>query len=97
MRLKQVDVGGRGETIRRIAAQRGERPVVSYLVRYWLEPEEDANDASPFRGYVRNLETGKERYFGDPRRFAQHVLRRLQSAREDGALGGLDEIEDAVG
>ncbi len=79
------------------SAQPGKRPVVSYLVRYWLEPDEGEADASQFRGYVRDLETGTERYFGDPTRFAEHVQRRLRSARQVQTLDALGGIAAGVG
>ncbi len=63
-------------------ARGGEESAVSYLVRFWLEPREKAGESSPFRGYARDLQTGEEQYFGDPRRFAEHVLRRLRAERQ---------------
>ena len=74
---------------------RGDRqPTVSYLVRFWLEPREGEGESSPFRGYSRDLHTGEERYFGDPRRFAEHVLLQL---RAEQTANELHEIEDAIG
>jgi len=78
-------------------APHGKRPVVSYLVRYWLEPDEGEAEASQFRGYVRDLETGTERYFGDPARFAEHVQRRLRSAHQVEPLEGLGDMATRVG
>ena len=57
----------------------GERHAVSYLVRFWIEPAD--GEASPLRGYCRDLKSGEEHFFTDPRRFAEHVLRRLQQRR----------------
>ncbi len=58
----------------------GERTAVSYLVRFWMEPTGSA-DVMSFRGYARDLKTGEERYYGDPRRFGEQVLRRMQGQR----------------
>lgn len=78
-----------------------ESPAASYLVRFWLEPREKEGESSPFRGYTRDLQTGEERYFGDPRRFAEHVIRRLQAERQEEARrqasGEMDDIGNAVG
>lgn len=68
-----------GEGVRR-QSPAAERPTLSYLVRCWQEPR-NRDGESPFRVYIRDLKTGEERYFDDPRRFAEHVLRLLQ--RED--------------
>ena len=83
---------------RRVSAKAGERSALSYLVRYWLEPREEEDESSPFRGYARDLRTGEERYFGDPRRLAEHIIRRLNAARQERALRSeTDELEDAIG
>ena len=67
-----------------------ERPAVSYLVRFWLEPSADGGEP---RGCARDLLTGEERYFGDPRKFAEEILRRLHSARR----GRLEDDQRFVG
>ncbi len=72
-----------------------EQTSATYLVRFWLESREKAGETAPFRGYARDLRSGEERYYGDPRRFAEHVLRRLQAQRQ--AIDEADEIDDAVG
>ncbi len=72
--------------------RKGDAPAVSYLVRFWLEPREANGEPAPFRGYARNLQTGEERYFSDPRRFAEHVLRRLHAARQ-AEVDATDEAE----
>ena len=77
---------------RRDQAPTGERPAVSYLVRFWLEPCEHEGEAA-FRGYARDLRTGEERYVADPRRLAEHILRQLHAARKEQA--GLSEPEQA--
>lgn len=62
------------------------QPAVSYLVRCWQEPREMAGEAAPFRGYVRDLRTSEERYFGDPKQLAEHILRRLEAERQESEL-----------
>ena len=68
-----------GDSRGRIPALGDRPPAISYLVRFWLEPREKAGETSPLRGYARDLETGEERYFDDPRKFAEQVLRRLRA------------------
>ncbi len=82
---------------RRGPIEGGERPAVSYLVRFWLEPREKESESAPYRGYARDLHTGEERYFSDPRRFAEHMLRSLRAAAQEQTSGSeMDEVE-AVG
>ena len=82
----------------RTSAQAGEGSAVSYLVRFWLEPREQQGESAAYRGYARDLRTGEERYFADPRRLAEHILRRLHAARqEETARSEADEVEDAFG
>ncbi|MCP3960675.1 MAG: hypothetical protein GY719_22760 [bacterium] len=73
-----------------------ERPTVSYLVRFWLEPREQESETSPLRGYVRDLHSGQEQYFGDPRKLAEHILRRLRVEQQQ-IQDETESIEDAVG
>lgn len=98
MALKETGITDSGEY--RLALEE-ELPAVSYLVRFWLEPREKAGESSPLRGYARDLQTGEERYFGDPQRFAEHVLRHLYAERQEGArreaAAEIEEIENAVG
>ncbi len=76
----------------------GDRPVVSYLVRFWLESGEDESQSPPVRGYVRDLRTGEERYFGDPRRLAEHILRHLHGVQQEQAGKCVpDRVAGAVG
>lgn len=75
---------------RRRPPARGRR-TVSYLVRFWEEPREEAGEAALYRGYARNLETGEESYFGDPRRLGEHILRRLREERREAAEAGGSE------
>ncbi len=50
-------------------------PSASYLVRFWLEPQ-DGEEPS-LRGYVRHLGTGEESYVGDPGELGEHILKQL--------------------
>ncbi len=61
-----------------------ERPGVSYLVRFWVEPRETGSESGLFRGYARDLRTGEERYFGDPQGLSEHIERRLQATLQAG-------------
>ncbi len=71
---------------------------MSYLVRFWLEPREMEGEASPFRGYARDLRSGEERFFSDPRRLAELILRQLNAARREQADGGEPHrVEDLAG
>ncbi len=72
------------------------RPAVSYLVRFWVEPQDQEGVDGPYRGYVRDLETGEERYFSDPMSFAEHLLRQLRAANQATDREPRD-IEDASG
>ena len=74
-----------------------ERPAVSYLVRFWLEPQ--AAESSSARGYARDLRTGEEHYFRDPLSFSKHIICRLQAghqAVENRTKTG-SEVEEKVG
>ncbi len=99
MTIRTIPKAGDDDASHRFKPGRGEEPSsVSYLVRFWLEPREKEGESSPFRGYARDLETGEERYFGDPRRFAEHVLRRLRAERQEEARRkATGEIENAAG
>ncbi|MBS1251817.1 MAG: hypothetical protein MAG451_00851 [Anaerolineales bacterium] len=54
------------------------RRSASFLVRVWLEPRVIADEPSPMRGYLRNLQTGEEEYFADPSQIEEHVRRYLR-------------------
>ena len=85
-------------TPRRAPAREGRRREVSYLVRFWLEPREQEGETAPFRGYSRDLRTGEEQYFRDPRRLAETILRRLRAAdREEVDGSAAAGVEGAVG
>lgn len=81
---------------RRSGFKCGQRPAVSYLVRFWIEPREQENQSAPYRGYARDLHTGEERYFSDPRRFAEHVLRSLRATQDPADRREMGEVK-AVG
>ncbi len=74
-----------------------QRPAVSYLVRFWSEPREVGQEADLCRGYARDLRTGEELYFSDPRGLSEHIQRRLQAAREAEEAASDGETQDAVG
>lgn len=59
------------------------RPANSFLVRVWLEPREGAGQRPCFRAYLRDLETGEERYVADPRHLVDGLLRDLREALAD--------------
>lgn len=64
--------------------QHSERPSVSFLVRLWREPREEAQGtASRPRGYVRNLATGDERFVG-AERVGELLLAQLEARTADG-------------
>lgn len=88
---------GDGILRRRSGEQGDERPAVSYLVRFWLEPREGEGADAPYRGYARDLRTGEERYFQDPRRLAEHILRRLHAERREDVHRDTEESEQATG
>ena len=83
---QQARVGGPGIESG-ASPRRGRSPAVSYLVRFWLEPRESAGAVAPVRGYSRDLQTGEERYFSDPRRLGEHILRCLRAGREQAEEG----------
>lgn len=59
--------------------QHTERPSVSFLVRLWREPREEAKGTvSRPRGYVRNLATGDERFVG-AERLGELLLAQLEA------------------
>ncbi len=62
-----------------------------------MEPREDAEEDAPYRGYARDLQSGEERYFQDPRKLAEHILRRLHAERREDAGQVTGEAEEAMG
>lgn len=85
-----VPLQGPGGGAAASSASAGERPAVSYLVRFWLEPSADGGEP---RGCARDLLTGEERYYGDPGKLAEEILRRLHSTRR----GRLEDDQRFVG
>lgn len=51
---------------------------LSWMIRCWEEPREQAEGETVFRCFVRDLKTGEERYLSDPRELGELVLRRLR-------------------
>ena len=61
------------------ARGRGRRgQTASFLVRFWREPREKADDQPVVRGYLRNLGSGEELYLRDPEQLGVHILRHLR-------------------
>jgi hypothetical protein len=56
----------------------GERTAGSFLVRVWYESRESASGDPSFRGYVRNLQTGEERFVRDPATVTEQIVRQLE-------------------
>jgi hypothetical protein len=59
---------------------------LSWLVRCWEEPSQQAGDGPVLRGFVRDLKTGKERYLSDPGALGEIVTQEIleaERARED--------------
>ncbi|MBI3943432.1 MAG: hypothetical protein HY326_10505 [Chloroflexi bacterium] len=55
----------------------GDRHVVSFLIRFWLEPRELEHLSAPLRGYIRHLQTGEEDYVCSPEMIVEVVRRQL--------------------
>lgn len=49
----------------------------SFLVRVWYETSESGQGEPTFRGYVRNLQTGAERFLSDPRTVTEEIVRQI--------------------
>ncbi len=88
---------GETKTQQRMPFQGDERPAGSYLVRFWLEPREGEEEPDLCRGYARDLRTGEERYFGDPRRLSEHILSRLQAKRAEESQSEPHLVEATIG
>ncbi|MBI3943431.1 MAG: hypothetical protein HY326_10500 [Chloroflexi bacterium] len=56
----------------------GDRHVVSFLIRFWLEPRELEHEDPPLRGYIRHLQTGEEDYLSSPEMLVEYVRRQLE-------------------
>jgi hypothetical protein len=65
---------------------------MSWLVRCWEEPREEAHENPVFRCSVRDLRTGEERYLSDPREIGELMLRQVRSEHRSA-----DRSEDKAG
>ncbi len=52
-----------------------------FLLRLWREPG-IPSESDQYRGYLRNLKTGEERYFGTPEALSAEVLCALKSEHD---------------
>jgi|GEM_PF-1335380 len=57
----------------------GERSAGSFLVRVWYESRETPDGRPSFRGYVRNLQTGEERFVRDPETVTEQIVRQVEA------------------
>lgn len=60
-----------------------DRSAGSFLVRVWYEAREAAGGPPTFRGYIRNLLTGEERFIRDPATVSEEILEQIRT----GAVG----------
>lgn len=58
-----------------------ERTTGSFLVRVWYEAREGGAGDPAFRGYVKNLQTGEERFARDPETVKEHILGQVEQRR----------------
>lgn len=70
-----------------------ERHVVSFLVRFWMEPRENEQDIQPVRVYIRHLQTGEERYYSDPGMILEYMLRHLRNGHNQHTS---DDVQDLL-
>ena len=61
-------------------AKPGSSAGLSWMIRCWEEPREQADGEAVFRCFVRDLKSGEERYVSDPRELGELVLRKLRDA-----------------
>jgi len=52
----------------------------SFLVRVWYEAREASGEEPSFRGYIRNLQTGEERFVRDPKTVSEQIVRQVEGA-----------------
>lgn len=62
---------------RKLAA---DRTSGSFLVRVWYETRETSGEEPSFRGYIRNLQTGEERFVRDPETVSEQIVRQVEGA-----------------
>lgn len=55
-----------------------ERSSGSFLVRVWYEAREASGKEPSFRCYIRNLQTGEERFVRDPETVSQQIVRQVK-------------------
>ena len=71
-----------------------DRSAGSFLVRVWYETRETAEEPPTFRGYIRNLLTGEERFIRDPATVSEQILKQMSGGPQDGAAdAGRNEEE----
>ena len=58
-----------------------ERATGSFLVRVWYEAREGDGGDPAFRGYVKDLQTGEERFARDPEMVKEHILGQVEQRR----------------
>lgn len=58
-----------------------ERTGGSFLVRVWYEAREGGAGDPAFRGYVKDLQTGEERFARDPEAVKEHILGQVEQRR----------------
>ena len=49
----------------------------SFLVRVWYEARDSAEEAPSFRAYIRNLQSGEERFVKDPQTVGRQMARQV--------------------
>ncbi len=82
-----VSTAGRSASI-------SDRSAGSFLVRVWYETRETAEEPPTFRGYIRNLLTGEERFIRDPKTVSEQILKQMGTGPHlDAAGGGGNEEE----
>jgi hypothetical protein len=69
-----------------------DRKAGSFLVRVWYESRESAGrepqepEEQLFRGYIRNLQTGEERFVRAPEKLSEHIAEQMEKGA-DGPRG----------
>ncbi len=76
------------------ATATADRSAGSFLIRVWYEAREAAGGPPAFRGYIRNLLTGEERFIRDPATVSEQILEQIGTGpHSDAAAGGRHEGE----
>ena len=63
------------------------RDASSFLLRVWVESSESEAEGVVFRGYLRDLRTGEEQYFGDPAALVEQLNRQIEDEVRAGTEG----------